>query len=108
VRYPEIEAPAGIVTVPINVGLAIGEYAWALTKAVVAIEVSLSEVAGVGAFGSPVKVGLAIVEYPWALTKAVEAATVVFDDVAGVGTVTVPEKVGEALGAYEDIPLIGW
>ena len=59
VKYPEIDAPDGIVTVPVNVGLATVEYPWALTKAVVATEVSLSDVAGVGAFGSPEKVGLA-------------------------------------------------
>jgi hypothetical protein len=47
VRYPVMDAPAGIVTVPVKVGDAMGEYACAFTNAVVAIFVLSSAVEGV-------------------------------------------------------------
>ena len=79
--------------------MALVKYPWALTKAVVAIDVSLSAVAGVGAVGLPVKVGEASVAYPCALTKAVVAMLVSLSAVAGVGAVGLPVKVGEAMFA---------
>jgi hypothetical protein len=68
----------------------------------VAIEVSLSAVAGVGACGSPVKTGEArfALSAPSAATKAVVASWVVLVPGVAVGAVGVPVRAGEASGAF--------
>jgi hypothetical protein len=79
-------------------------YACALTKAVVAMLVSLSPVDGVGACGSPVKTGEASGAFRLSavVTKAVVARAVVESPavwvvpIVPVGRVGVPVKVGEA------------
>src|SRR5262245_9895229 len=72
------------------------------TKAVVAIDVSLSPAAGVGACGSPVNVGdarLALV--PIAVcTNAVVAMDVSLSPAVGVGAFGSPVKVGDARSAF--------
>jgi hypothetical protein len=75
-----------------------------LTKAVVAMLVSLSAVEGVGACGSPVKTGEAsgALRLSAVVTKAVVARAVVESPgvwvvpIVPVGSVGVPVKVGEA------------
>src|SRR5262249_42144571 len=71
------------------------------TKAVVAIDVSLSPAVGVGAFGSPVNVGdarSALADTAFA-TNAVVAMLVSLSPGAAVGAVGLPVSAGEASGA---------
>jgi hypothetical protein len=75
----------------------------AATKAVVAIEVSLSPGAAVGALGSPVNVGEAKLAFNAIspCTKAVVAIEVSLSAAAGVGAVGLPVSAGEAKLAFK-------